>query len=68
MECAKVIKKHKGQVVGFACIVDRSNNQSSINSKIISQIIFNIPTYREDQIPDKLKSIPAIKPGSRNLV
>jgi orotate phosphoribosyltransferase len=55
-------------VVGFACIVDRSNNQSSINSKIVSQITFNIPTYREDQIPNKLKSIPAIKPGSRNLV
>ncbi|NBN88270.1 MAG: orotate phosphoribosyltransferase, partial [Proteobacteria bacterium] len=26
------------------------------------------PTYRENEIPDKLKSIPAIKPGSRNLV
>jgi orotate phosphoribosyltransferase len=68
MECAKVIKKNKGQVVGFACIVDRSNNQSSINKKIVSQITFDIPTYREDQIPKKLRSIPAIKPGSRNLV
>jgi orotate phosphoribosyltransferase len=68
MECAEVIKKHKGKVVGFACIVDRSNNQSVINLKIASQITFNIPTYREDQLPDKLKSIPAIKPGSRNLV
>jgi orotate phosphoribosyltransferase len=68
MECAKVIKKHKGQVVGFACIVDRSNNQSSINTKIVSQITFDIPTYHEDEIPNKLKFIPAIKPGSRNLV
>jgi len=67
MECAKVIKKHKGHVVGFASIVDRSNNKSSINLKIVSQITFNIPTYREDEIPDKLKSIQAIKPGSRNL-
>ena len=55
-------------MVGFACIVDRSNNQSSINKKIVSQITFDIPTYREDQIPKKLRSIPAIKPGSRNLV
>jgi orotate phosphoribosyltransferase len=68
MECAEVIKKHKGKVVGFACIVDRSNNQSVINLKIASQITFNIPTYRADQLPDKLKSIPATKPGSRNLV
>jgi orotate phosphoribosyltransferase len=68
MECAEVIKKHKGKVVGFACIVDRSNNQSVVNLKIASQITFNIPTYRADQLPDKLKSIPAIKPGSRNLV
>jgi orotate phosphoribosyltransferase len=68
MECAKVIKKNKGHVIGFACIVDRSNKQSSINSKIVSQITFDIPTYGEDEIPDKLKSIQAIKPGSRNLV
>ena len=68
MECAKVVEQHKGKVIGFACIVDRSNNQSSINLKIVSQITFNIPTYREDEIPDHLKSIPAIKPGSRNLV
>ena len=67
MECAQVIKKHKGHVVGFACIVDRSNNQSSINLKIVSQIAFNIPTYKEDKLPVHLKSIPAVKPGSRNL-
>ena len=67
MECAKVVTKNKGKVIGFACIVDRSNNQSSINLKIISQIAFNIPTYKEDKLPVHLKSIPAVKPGSRNL-
>jgi orotate phosphoribosyltransferase len=67
MECAKVVTKNKGKVIGFACIVDRSNNQSSINLKIVSQIAFNIPTYKENKLPVHLKSIPAVKPGSRNL-
>ena len=46
----------------------KKSQKNSIFLKIASQITFNIPTYREDQLPDKLKSIPAIKPGSRNLV
>jgi orotate phosphoribosyltransferase len=68
LECAAVLKKYKAKVVGFACIVDRSNNNSVIKSKIISQISFNVPTYKENEVPDFLKSIPAIKPGSRDLV
>ena len=68
MECAQVVKKLKGNVIGFACIVDRSNKQSSINLEIVSQITFDIPVFKANEIPSKLKSIPAIKPGSRNLI
>ena len=52
-------------VVGFACLVDRSNNNSSINKKIISQIQINIPTYKENNLPENLISLPPTKPGSR---
>lgn len=68
MECAQVVKKLKGNVIGFACIVERSNKQSYINLEIVSQITFDIPVFKANEIPSKLKSIPAIKPGSRNLI
>jgi orotate phosphoribosyltransferase len=68
IECAQVVKKLKGNVIGFACIVDRSNKQSLINLEIVSQITFDIPVFKANKIPSKLKSIPAIKPGSRNLI
>jgi len=46
---------------------DRSNGQSSIDGKIVSQVELNIPTYSKENLPDKLLSIKAVKPGSRNL-
>ena len=66
MECAKCLEKLGANIVGYACIVDRSGGKSEINN-IISQISFNIPTYSKDNLPDHLKNIEAIKPGSRKI-
>ena len=51
----------------YACIIDRSNGNSNIKKKIISQIELDIPTYDKDKLPKDLSSIKAVKPGSRNL-
>ena len=67
LECAKLVLANKGIIVGYACIIDRSNGKSSINNKIVSQIKLDIPTYSEKDLPDDLSAIKAIKPGSRNL-
>ena len=67
LECSKIIKKNKSEVVGYACIIDRSNNSVLIKQKIISQIKFKIETFREKELPDELKKITPVKPGSRNL-
>ena len=67
IECSKLAEIAGGDVVGFACLIDRSNGHSSIKKKIISQIEINIPTYKEDNLPKNLISLPAIKPGSRML-
>ena len=56
LECAKIIKKSKSILKGFACIIDRSNkNKVKIKKKIISQVKLNIPTYKKKDIPDYLK-------------
>ncbi len=67
LECSKLVVENEAVVVGYGCIIDRSNGQSSIDGKIVSQVELNIPTYSKENLPDKLLSIKAVKPGSRNL-
>ena len=67
LECSKIIKINKANLVGFACIIDRSNNNILIKEKIVSQIKIKISIFKENELPDELKKTPAIKPGSRNL-
>ena len=67
LECANLIESLGSIVSGFACIIDRSSGKSLIKSKIISQISFDIPTYAPENLPEKLRNIKAIKPGSREV-
>ena len=67
MECSKLISLNNANIVGYACIIDRSNGKSEITGKIVSQLKLNIPTYSKDNLPKELLSIEAVKPGSRNL-
>jgi len=67
IECSKLAEISGAEIVAFACLIDRSNGNSSINKKIISQIKINIPIYKEKDLPKNLISLPAIKPGSRDL-
>ena len=67
LECAKIVLKNEAIVVGYACIIDRSNNSSLIKDKIVSQIKLNIPTYSKTNLPESLSSLKPVKPGSREL-
>jgi len=67
LECSKIIKDSGANILGYACIIDRSNGMSLIKDKIISQIKINIPTFHKDNLPEDLLSIKAVKPGSRNI-
>ena len=66
IESAKLIKKAKASLVGFASIIDRSSIKSlKINKKIVSHLKIDVPTFKPNQLPKELKSIPITKPGSR---
>ena len=69
LECARLIKKYKSKVVGYACLINRSSKPSlKIKDKnIVSQIKLEIPTYKKNDLPIELKKIPITKPGSRYL-
>ena len=67
LECSTLAEKLGSKVVGFSCLIDRSKGKSKIQKSIVSQIQLEIPTYTKDNVPENLKKIKAIKPGSRNL-
>ena len=67
LECSKLVKENNANIVGYACIRDRSNGKSEIKDKIVSQVELNIPTYEKNNLPKELQSIEAVKPGSRSL-
>ena len=67
MECSNIVKANSAKLAGYACIIDRSSNSVSIKDKIVSQMQFNIETFSDDEIPEDLRKIQPIKPGSRNL-
>ena len=45
LECLNIVKMSKANLVGYACIIDRTNENVYIKDKIISQIKFNIETF-----------------------
>ena len=69
LECLKLIKKKQAKVVGYACLINRSNKKTLKikKGKIISQIKLDVPTYSKKNLPNFLKKIPITKPGSRFL-
>ena len=67
LECLNLIKKYQSKFIGYSCIIDRTNEKSLIKEKIISQVKLKIDTFKNTQIPEKLKNIKPVKPGSRSL-
>ena len=67
LECSKIVEDNNAIIVGYACLIDRSNGKSLIKEKIVSQVKINIPTYTEKNLPKNLLALKAVKPGSRNL-
>ena len=67
LECVKLVKQSGAVLLGFACLIDRSEKKTLKikGKKIVTQIKLKIPTYKENNIPETLKKIPITKPGSR---
>ena len=68
LECYEIVKRLKANLVGYACIIDRSNETLLIKEKIVSQIKIKISTFNDQNLPEDLKKLPITKPGSRNLL
>ena len=67
LECSSLAEKCGAEIVGYASLIDRTGGKSEIKKKIVSQVKLDISTFTADNIPENLKKLKAVKPGSRNL-
>ena len=66
-ECISAITSHDGNVMGAACLIDRSSGNANVGVNLVSLSEIAIETYEEINVPAWLNDIPISKPGSRNL-
>jgi len=66
-ECLAAIRSHPGELLGAACLIDRSNGRADIGVPLIALGRMDVPAYPPDQLPPELAALPPVKPGSRGL-
>jgi orotate phosphoribosyltransferase len=66
-ECLAALAEHPGEIVGAACLIDRSGGKADIGFPRVSLCTLDIPDYPADALPPELAAIPAVKPGSRAI-
>lgn len=64
-EVMDMVVKSGGRVIGVGVVVDRSNGKVTLHDNQFSAIKLKAVSYAENEIPDWLAAIPAVKPGSR---
>ena len=66
IECIEELNKIGVNFLGTACLIDRTNSESKLKN-LISVHKLDIPIYDENSLPDNLKTIDPVKPGSRDI-
>jgi orotate phosphoribosyltransferase len=66
-ECLAALGEHGGEVVGAACLIDRSGGRAELGKPLVALATLDIPTFPADALPPELARTPAVKPGSRSL-
>jgi orotate phosphoribosyltransferase len=66
-ECLAALRAEPGEVVGAACLIDRSGGRADLGAPLVALATLDIPNYPADQLPPDLAAIPAVKPGSRAI-
>lgn len=64
-ECLAVVREFPGEILGAACLIDRSGGRADIGVPLVALATVDFPAYPADALPPELAALPAIKPGSR---
>ncbi len=68
LETFDLVKKFGAKIVAEACLVDRSGDEKlekKMSVPVISLLKIAVKTFDENHVPQELKNILAVKPGSR---
>ena len=65
LECFECIRQLGGVVIAEAALINRGGDSVDLGVPLITLANLNIPNFYLNNLPDDLKNIPAIKPGSR---
>ena len=63
-EAIEIINGYPCNFLGVVCLVDRSTESLNFGVPFTALLKMQFPTYHVDDLPDHVKNIPAIKPGS----
>lgn len=66
-ETVQALQKLDAQVLGAACLVDRSAGKSDVGVPLVALAEYEVPAYKPDELPPELAALEPFKPGSRNL-
>jgi orotate phosphoribosyltransferase len=66
-ECLAAIRNHPGDLVGAACLIDRSGGKADVGAPLVALARVDAPSYPADKLPPELAALPVQKPGSRHL-
>ena len=66
-ECLAAIRRYSANLLGAACLIDRSNGRADIGVPLVALVRLDVPDYAPDALPPELAALPAEKPGSRDL-
>ena len=66
-ECLASLAQYDIELLGGACLIDRSGGKADIGHPFVSLAQLEIPAYEADKLPPELAAIPTTKPGSRDL-
>ncbi len=64
-ECIDAVRETGAEVLGLACLIDRSNGEADVGAPMVSLASLKVEAWPADALPPHLLKIPAVKPGSR---
>ena len=64
-ETMDIVRANKGDALGVAMIVDRSNGTVDLGVPMVGLISLKVEAFEPDKLPSDLAGTPATKPGSK---
>ncbi len=64
-ETIEIVRSRGGVVAAVAVLVDRSTTTVDFGALFYSLVKMSVETFSPDRLPEDLKKIPAVKPGSK---